>query len=422
MHINMKMLFDAAYKVLTAYIPVAFIMSHVYGWVIDDAYNRDSCTKWFYDRHDLNQNIGMAIFFAAVGAFSLSFTMSNTNILSWKDWFNMKSWWAFLAQILGCASLITVYFAVFTGSCSSATVADANGYIDFMVVFAGITMALLLSFAFLHLGVISFREKDEGDYYLIYEDTQYLFLIGWLLRVAVAGLFIRIMWENNRNDAYNNYGNTALSTTLCLNAENDALQDTTKPERETFERIALFYVNYPTGAAASLVLTPNWKMLGAAWAIIGMESVVFLFVLLEFVSRMFNRSIPFFSSYKRYFITVSRALTLVSMILIAILVFSLIMLNDVAACPVLDPEKWTVNALLWVVILIIIHGYTCYLYKTLRINSKTTIESAKEGYTEVDSIEVDSTDKGKGMVVEAASRMGYSAIPTNKERTSITDY
>lgn len=357
-----------------AYVPVGVVMLVMYGaGDVISHFQNEGCEMHFYKNNGVNRENIQAIFFSALGAWAISSKIFGLKFHeSFTDMVNPKAFFTVAAVALGITSVVMTQFGVLTGSCRSLATTDSvavkiNGEITTMLLYGGVVFSLLLAFALNNLDIVSYRTQNDTKN-LIYLYTNAWTVMAWVLRLMFSIATLVMLTDDDKNSFYLDHGNTLLESTTCLAAISQV--DTSTAEFKAFEKIELATVTYPGG---NIKVVPNSTMVALLWSVIAVASLEGLLRLCEMLPIYFKdkKTYPLFlEKFQMQIMSCAKILGLYSDVVISIFIFVLIMSNEVAACPLLDPTDGSVEFVYWLSILFLVQGLMSGAWKDYTFHSK----------------------------------------------------
>jgi hypothetical protein len=362
-----------------AYVPVAFVMMILYGsGDIISHFQNEGCTMHFYKNDGVDRDNIQAIFFASLGAWAIA-----TKIFGLKfnetigDILNPTSFFYIASVGLGVTAIVMTQFGVYTGSCASVA-ADAvaqkiNGQIQEMEIYAGIVFSLLLAFALNNMDLVSYISGNDSKTIILLYTNAWSFC-AWVLRLLFSVFLVIALVDDGKNSFYLDHGNKLLEATTCLTEV--ALVDTSTAKFKAFEKIELAEVTYPSG---NIKVVPNPTMVALLWSVIAAVSVEGLLRIGEVLPKYVGDAAPpVLKENQLSLMCGAKFMGFYSDVVLSIFVFVLIMSNEIAACPLLDPSDGTVETVYWISIFFITQGFLSGAWKSYTFHSKFGEKAATE--------------------------------------------
>lgn len=379
-----------------AYTPVGLVMIVMYGaGDVISHFQNVGCEMHFYQNDGVDRENIQAIFFAAIGSWAIATKIFGLQFHeSITDMFNPKAFFYVAAVVLGITSVVMTQFGVLTGSCRSLAsdndvVARINGEVKTMLLYGGVVFSLLLSFAINNLDIVSYRSFTDSKT-VIFLYTNAWSMVALTTRLLLSSFLVVMLQDDGKNSFYLNHGNTLLESTTCLASL--AVIDTNTAEYKLFESIDLAKITYPSG---NIKVVPHESMVNLLWSVVAIAGVEAVLRLAETIPNYAPKGTypEVLAEYQIHFSCCARFLGFYSDVILSLFVFVLIMSNEIASCPLLDPTDGTVEVVYWLSILFLIQGVVSGAWKDYTFHGKFDEAAAKKagwtwgqaGYSKVDS-------------------------------------
>lgn len=354
-----KFIYHGLSNLFVAYVPVAFVMLTVYGGEVIGHFDNDKCSISFMNDNDLTRDTIFGLLFGTLGSYSIM-----QKIFKRPD--DMKvidvgTFFFFAAVSLGIVVIIMTQYGVLTARCEDSDLdSSLNGEVKMIEMYAGIIFTLMLAFSINNMDIISHYEsegKSESPR-VVLGYTSALSLTSWVIRILFAAFLLQMMSSNTFKEDHAN--ENALGSTACL-AQASKI-DTDSESYKAYQRIEIAEPKYDGLTLKSV--DPNQTMLNLLYSVLaalGIEGVVRL---LEMYGRYAKDS--GLGQSIRMVMWGNKVLAIYGEIVLAMFIYSLTMANDVAACPLLDPHKGTVQNVYWTSVVYILFGFFCTAFKEFR--------------------------------------------------------
>lgn len=348
-----QFLYHVMTNLFVAYVPVAFVMLIIYGGDVISHYDDEQCTIDFLNKHDVNRDHIYAILFATLGSYSIANKIYKTPE---KNQF-LGSFTFFFGSsvILSYAVLIMTLYGVLTAHCSATPDDNSlNGEVYMIDIYSGVLLTLMLSFAVNNMGILSHFEKDDSlGPRIVIGYTNTLILTSWVIRIIFSAFLLQMMTSDSFMEDSGN--KDKLLSSQCIASVQKV--DTESQRYKLYEAIELGKVNKDEIDVNERMRTLLYVILAA----LGTEAALRG---LEVMSRYTKTEM--YEEYTKTFLFAPKILALFTEICLALFVYTLTLSNDIAACPLLDPNKGTVQNVYWSSVTYVVFGFAMAAFREYR--------------------------------------------------------
>lgn len=385
-----KMGANALQTAMMALIPVAGLMTFIYGVSVVAHFDNPGCNVHFY------QNGTHAYDVVIVIEYTRSFLFGGIGLMALvRQVFKLPSFDRRLRYVdcilriaaiaLMAVAYVGMFMGILTASCSS--VEDVvNDEVRNSKLFGGVLLAWLLMSTTSHNIPLIYDLKARSGSNTRLElkkslRTAYMSVLdigGCVVRVLVPA-YLGHMIMHNDTDFRREYLDPKHISTECGKAI-DSYQDRAHSEYESFKDI-----NVGNWDATTNTWSTNPTFAGFVWFGLTMASISAAATLYEYLWVMFGnmrwlQGLPSDTFYGKYLMLGGRISTWVADLFIsAFMVYVLFQENVVAACPLFNPDSKTIKGLHWVVTLYCLipltrYGYDEYIAKKTQKIEKDAAE------------------------------------------------
>lgn len=333
-------------------------------------FNQKSCDIDFMKDNDVTREHIQAIFFGALGSWSIAHNIYGEVFPKEIKVINFRAMFYWFSFILGMTTIILTQYGVFTGSCKletghDSTIESVNGRVTAIEIYAGIVFTLLLALSVNNMEILSHQQEDGKR--ILVKFTNEMSLFTWVTRILFTAFLIVVVTSDS---FYKDHGNTQLAHTTCKTEAARINKDSVA--YKFYESIELRSVDYDSSGEP--VVDKNDNMVNTLWSLVAALSVEFLFRVTEIYQMYYGEGDMQNSDTMRKVMVGSKFAAFYTDIVLAIFTYSLIMSNDIAACPLLNPDDNAVQNVYWSSILYLVAGFI-----TIAVNKFRVLEYKDDG-------------------------------------------